>query len=132
MAYSQIVYVKPNVTAPCPMSDNSSCHTLSWYSHNGRERLSSNDTVHMVILLKGTHILNSTVHIENHKDLTITGEDGYTLSFTNDKGQTPHPVTWINCTSSAETGIVFLNFTDIKILSLGFDSCRTNVSFLGW
>ena len=124
VAYSQVVYVKPNATAQCPMSDNSSCHTLSWYSHSDRERLLSNDTV--VILQKGTHILNSIIHIENRKNLTITGED---LSFSNDKGQTPHPVTWINCTSSAETGIVFLNSTDIKIMNLGFDSCGTNVAF---
>ena len=127
VAHSRVVYVTPNATAPCPKSDNSSCHTLSWYSHSDRERLLSNDTV--VILLKGTHILNSTIHIENRKNLTIAGEDGYTLSFTDDRGQTPHPVTWINCTSSAETGIVFLNFTDIKIVNIGFDSCGTNVAF---
>ena len=129
VAYSQVVYVTPNATIPCPKSDDSGCHTLSWYSHSDRERLLSNDTVHMVILLKGIHILNSTLHIKNHKDLTITGEDGYTLSFTNDRGQTPHPVTWINCTSSAETGIVFSNSTDIKIMNLGFDSCGTNAAF---
>ena len=124
VAYSQVVYLTPNATAPCPKSYNSSCHTLSWYSHSDRERLLSNDTV--VILQKGTHILNSIIHIENRKNLTMAGEDGHTLSFTNDKGQTPHPVTWINCTSSAETGIVFLNSTDIKIVNLGFDSCGTN------
>ena len=127
VAHSRVVYVTPNATAPCPKSDDSSCHTLSWYSHSDRERLLSNDTV--VILLKGTHILNSTIHIENRKNLTITGEDGYTLSFTNDGGQTPFPVTWINCTSSAETEIVFLNSTDIKIMNLGFDSCGTNAAF---
>ena len=129
MAYSHVVFVKPNATAPCPKSDDSGCHTLSWYSHSDRERLLSNDTV--VKLLKGIHILNSTIHIENRKNLTIKGpeEDGYTLSFTDDRGQTPHPVTWINCTSSVETGIVFLNSTDIKILNLGFDSCGTNVAF---
>ena len=124
VAYSQVVYVKPNATAPCPMSDDSSCHTLSWY---GRERLSSNGTV--VKLLKGMHILNSTIHIENRKNLTITGEDGYTLSFTDDRGKIPHPVTWINCTSSAETGIIVLNSTDIKFMNLGFDSCGTNAAF---
>ena len=127
VAHSRVVYVTPNATSPCPKSDNSSCHTLSWYSHSDRERLLSNDTV--VILLKGTHILNSTIHIENRKNLTIKGEDGYTLSFTDDRGQTPQPVTWINCTSSAETGIVFLNSTDIKIVNIGFDSCGTNAAF---
>ena len=126
VAHSRVVYVTPNATAPCPMSDNSSCHTLSWYSHSDRERLLSNDTV--VKLLKGIHILNSTIQIKNRKNLTIKGpgEDGYTLSFTDDRGQTSHPVTWINCTSSAETGIVFLNSTDIQIVNLGFDSCGTN------
>ena len=124
MAHSRVVYVTPNATVPCPRSDDSSCHTLSWYSHSDRERLLSNDTV--VILLKGTHILNSTIHIENRKNLTITGEDGYTFTFTDDRGQIPHPVTWIYCTSSAETGIVFVNSTDIKLRNLGFDSCGTN------
>ena len=127
VAHSRVVYVTPNATAPCPMSDDSGCHTLSWYSHSDRERLLSNDTV--VKLLKGIHTLNSTIHIENRKNLTIAGEDGYTLSFTDDRGKTPHPVTWINCTSSADTGIIVLNSTDIKFMYLGFDSCGTNAAF---
>ena len=127
VAHSRVVYVTSNATASCPKRDDSSCHTLSWYSHSDRERLLSNDTV--VKLLKGIHILNSTIHIENRKNLTIAGEDGYTLSFTDDRGKTPHPVTWINCTSSADTGIIVLNSTDIKFMNLGFDSCGTNAAF---
>ena len=89
--------------------------TLSWYSHNGSESLMSNDIV--VILLKGTHTLNSTIHIENHKNLTIIGESGYTLSLTCDQ-----PVSWINCTSS-EAGILFLNSRNILVMNLGLNSC---------
>ena len=74
VVHSRVVHVTPNATIPCPKSSDSSCHTLSWYSHNDRERLLSND---IVILLKGTHILNSTIHIKNRKNLTIKGEDGY-------------------------------------------------------
>ena len=75
----------------------------------------SNDIV--VILLKGTHTLNSTIHIENHKNLTIIGESGYTLSLTCDQ-----PVSWINCTSS-EAGILFLNSRNILVMNLGLNSC---------
>ena len=126
VAHSWVVHVTPSATIPSPKSSDSSCHTLSWYSHNDREGLLSNDTV---ILLKGTHILNSTIHIKNRKNLTIKGEDGYTLSLTDDGGQTLRPVTWINCTSSAETGIAFLNSTDIKLMNLGFDTCGSNAAF---
>ena len=107
VAHSRVVYVTPNDTTPCPKnSADSSCHTLNWYGGNGSERLLSDDTV--VILLKGTHSLNSTICIKNRKNLTITGEAGYTSLLTDGKDQTPSPMSWINCTSS-DTGIVFLN-----------------------
>ena len=104
VAHSRIVYVIPNATAPCPKNSDSSCHTLSWYSHKGSERLMSNDTV--VILLKGSHSLNSTIYIDNGKNLTIRGDLEHMLSLAGAKHQTPHPVSSINCTS-LETGIVF-------------------------
>ena len=67
VVHSRVVYVTPNASIPCPKnSDDSSYHTLSWSSHNGSEKLlAANDTV--VILLKGTHTLNSTIYIEKCK-----------------------------------------------------------------
>ena len=129
VAHSHVVYVQPNATTPCPRNvSSSSCHTLSWYIHNGSERLMLNDTV--VIFLKGIHSLDSTLYVRNRKNLTITGRAVHTLSlignFTN-SDQTPHPVSWISCNSS-DTGIVFLNTSDIKIMNLGFDSCGTSVA----
>ena len=127
VAHSCVVYVTPNDTTPCPKSNaDSSCHTLNWYGGNGSERLLSDDTV--VILLKGTHSLNSTICIKNRKNLTITGEAGYTSLLTDGKDQTPSRMSWINCTSS-DTGIVFLNSKNIHITNLGFDSCGGNVAF---
>ena len=127
VAHSCVVYVTPNDTTPCLKSNaDSSCHTLNWYGGNGSERLLSDDTV--VILLKGTHSLNSTICIKNRKKLTITGEAGYTSLHTDGKDQTPSRMTWINCTSS-DTGIVFLNSKNICIMNLGFDSCGGNVAF---
>ena len=127
VAHSHVVYVTPNNTTPCPKnSANSSCHTLNWYGGNGSERLISDDTV--VILLKGTHSLNSTICIKNRKNLTITGEVGYTSLCTDGIDQTPSPISWINCTSS-DTGIAFLNSKNICIMNLGFDSCGGNVAF---
>ena len=125
---SRVVYVIPNATTPCPKnSGNSSCHTLNWYSHNSNERIISNDTV--VILLKGIHFLNSTIYIENCKNLTITGEVADTLSLTDNNfansNQMQHPISWISC-STSDTGIVFSNTSDIQIMNLGFDSCGSS------
>ena len=95
VVHSRVVYVTPNASIPCPKnSDDSSCHTLSWYSHNDSEKLLANDTV--VRLLKGVHTLNSTIYIENCKNLTIMGEAAHTTSLGDDKAQTLQPVTWIN------------------------------------
>ena len=120
VAHSRVVYVTPNATTPCPK--NSSCYTLNWYSCNGSKGLLSNDTV--MVLLKGTHSLNSTIYVKNCINLTITGD---VLSLTGGKDQTPHPVSWINCTSS-DTGIAFFNTMDVHIMNLGFDSCGGNVA----
>ena len=128
VAHSCVVYVQPNATTLCPKNvSSSSCHTLSWYNHNGSI---SDDT--MVIFLKGTHSLDSTLYIRNRKNLTITGEAVHdTLSLTGsfaNSDQTSHPVlSWISCNSS-DAGIVFLNTSDIQIMNLGFDSCGTNIT----
>ena len=119
-AHSRVVYVIPNATTPCPK--NSSCYTLNWYSCNDSKGLLSNDTV--MVLLKGTHSLNSTIYVKNIRNFTITGD---VLSLTGGKDQTPHPVSWINCTSS-DTGIAFFNTMDVHIMNLGFDSCGGNVA----
>ena len=120
VAHSRVVYVTPNAITPCPK--NSSCYTLNWYSCNGSKGLLSNDTV--MVLLKGTHSLNSTIYVKNLRNFTITGD---VLSLTGGKDQTPHPVSWINCTSS-DTGIAFFNTMDVHIMNLGFDSCGGNVA----
>ena len=120
VAHSCVVYVTPNATTPCPK--NSSCYTLNWYSCNDRKGLLSNDTV--MVLLKGTYSLNSTIYVKNLRNFTITGD---VLSLTGGKDQTPHPVSWIDCTSS-DTRIAFLNTMDVHIMNLGFDSCGGNVA----
>ena len=126
VAHSRVVYVTPDASTPCPSnSDDSSCHTLSWYSHNDSEKLLANDTV--VRLLKGIHTLNSTIYAGDYKNLTIMGEAAHTTSLADDKDQTLQTVTWINCTSS-ETRIVFNNSIDIKLMNLGFYSCGSNVA----
>ena len=99
------------------------CQTLDWYSQHVNTSFVSDTTM---VFLEGHHVLNSFIEVDNCDNFTMTGPQSSVLY---DAQGLPLPASWINCSGSSETGIIFTNSSDIQIYNLGFSSCGGRASF---
>ena len=123
LGQSNVVYVTPGSESHCP--DNSTeCHTLEWYAYSIGSLITDNIEMRF---LQGAHSLNTSITIENGRNITISGPGvGNMASRSNDS--TPHSMNWIICNATTSSGLTFSNSTDIRISNLGFDSCGNNIT----
>ena len=112
------LYVRAKDQKVCPGDiPPDRCQTLNWYSQHVNTSFVSDTTM---VFLEGHHVLNSFIEVDNCNNFTMTGPQSSVLY---DAQGLPLPASWINCSGSSETGIIFINSSDIQIYNLGFSSC---------
>lgn len=115
---SKVLYVKANDSSPCPHGiPRIQCQTLDKYIQNTSTSFTSNTTMNF---LDGHHSLFTFLQVTNCQNFSMIGI-GETIAYQS-RGNV-YPSSWISCSATTESGVIFVNSSDIHISNIGFDSC---------
>ena len=115
---SRVLYVKVNDSSPCPHGiPRIRCQTLDKYIQNINTSFTSNTTLNF---LDGHHSLITFLQVTNCQNFSLIGVGGTVLDQTSGL---VYPSSWIGCSGTTKSGVIFINSSDIHISNIGFDSC---------
>ena len=106
----------------CDNGQNIQCLLLEDYIRNVSMWFNSNT---VMVLMDGNHSLDTVIKVRNCQNFTITGNGNASHSIEG----LPQPTAWINCIGSPDSGIHFMNSSNIRVHNLGLRSCGVIETF---